>query len=192
MHLFLEKRIITLSPATPINLSTIISCSCLLIFSCYFAICCTTPTLHSMAEGPAHDPNPVNPSADDDTGIDSGMESIAITTSSPTRGTALMTKGEIPKLSDFFKKMSVTEEERGAYHNCGCPPDNVISTIPEVDIPNVKGSTIVCFEVHLVAGLGLPPNKFLVTIMGYLNCELFHFNLNAISALSSFVMLCEC
>jgi hypothetical protein len=28
--------------------------------------------------------------------------------------------------------------------------------------------------------------------MGYLNCELFHFNPNAISALSTFVMLCEC
>jgi hypothetical protein len=28
--------------------------------------------------------------------------------------------------------------------------------------------------------------------MGYLNCKLFHLNPNAISALSSFVMLCEC
>jgi hypothetical protein len=44
----------------------------------------------------------------------------------------------------------------------------------------------------LVAGLELPPSKFLVTIMGYLNCELFDLNPNAISALSSFVMLCEC
>jgi hypothetical protein len=44
----------------------------------------------------------------------------------------------------------------------------------------------------LVAGLGLPHNKFLVIIMGYLNCVLFHFNPNAISALSTFVMLCEC
>jgi hypothetical protein len=33
---------------------------------------------------------------------------------------------------------------------------------------------------------------FLVTIMGYLNCELFHFNPNVISALSIFIMLCEC
>jgi hypothetical protein len=28
--------------------------------------------------------------------------------------------------------------------------------------------------------------------MGYLNYELFHFNPNAISELSTFVMLCEC
>jgi hypothetical protein len=46
--------------------------------------------------------------------------------------------------------------------------------------------------MHLVTGLGLPPNKFMLTIIGYLNCELFYFNPNAISALSSFVMLCEC
>jgi hypothetical protein len=44
----------------------------------------------------------------------------------------------------------------------------------------------------LIAGLGLPPSKFLVTIMGYLNYELFHFNPKAISALSTFIMLCEC
>jgi hypothetical protein len=74
----------------------------------------------------------------------------------------------------------------------GWLPSNVISSIPKVDIATVEGSTIVCFEPHLVVGLGLPPNKFLVTIMGYLNCELFHLNPNAISALSYFLMLCEC
>jgi hypothetical protein len=121
-----------------------------------------------MAEGPALDPTPVNPSVDDDTGSDFGVESIAIMTSSPTRGTTLMAKGEIPELSDFFKKTSVTDEEHHAYHNRGCLLGNVISTIPEC-IPTVEGSTIVCFEPHLVAGLGLPPSKFLVTIMGYLN-----------------------
>jgi hypothetical protein len=44
----------------------------------------------------------------------------------------------------------------------------------------------------LISGLGLPPSKFLVSIMGYLNSELFHFNSNAISALSTFIKLCEC
>jgi hypothetical protein len=145
-----------------------------------------------MAEGLARDPTPINLSVNDDTGSDSGAESITIMTSSPTRGAALMAKGEIPELSNFFKKTSVTDEERQAYHNRGWLPGNVISTIPKVDIPTVEGSTIVCFEPHLVVGLELPPSKFLVTIMGYMNCELFHFNPNAISALSSFVMLCEC
>jgi hypothetical protein len=100
--------------------------------------------------------------------------------------------GEISELSDFFKKMSITNEEHQACHNRGWLPRNIISTILEVDIPTIEGSTIVYFEPHLVAGLGVPPSKFLVNIMGYLNYELFHFNPNAISTHSSFVMLCEC
>jgi hypothetical protein len=113
-------------------------------------------------------------------------------TSSLTHGTTLMDKGEIPELPDFFKKTSVTDGERQAYHECGRLTGNVISSVPEVDVPTVEGSTAICFESHLIVGLGLSPSKFLKTIMGYLNCELFHFNPNAISALSTFVMLCEC
>jgi hypothetical protein len=109
----------------------------------------------------------------------------AATTSSPTRG-------EIPELSDFFKKTSINDGERQAYHERGWLTGNVISSVLEVHVPTIEGSIVICFESHLVAGLGLPPSKFLVTIMGYLNCELFHFNPNAISTLSTFVMLCEC
>jgi hypothetical protein len=55
---------------------------------------------------------PTNASIDDDAGGDSGVESTAMTTSSsPTRGASLMAKGEIPELTDFFKKTSVSEEE---------------------------------------------------------------------------------
>jgi hypothetical protein len=64
--------------------------------------------------------------------------------------------------------------------------------MPEVDVPTVEGSTVLCFESQLAAGLGLPPNKFLSSIMNYLECSLVHHNPNAISRLSSFVMLCEC
>jgi hypothetical protein len=145
-----------------------------------------------MAEGPPRDPIIANPPAYEDTGNDSGVESITATTSSSTRVIALMAKGKIPELSYFFKKTFVTDNEHQAYHELGWLTSNVISSVPDVDIPTVEGSTIICFESHLVAGLGLPPNKFLVTIMGYLNRELFHFNPNAISALSTFVMLCEC
>jgi hypothetical protein len=109
-----------------------------------------------------------------------------------THGAALVAKGKISELSDFFKKTSVTGGERQAYHKRGWLTSNIICSVPEVDVPTVEGSTVICFESHLVAGLGLPPIKFLVTIMSYLNYELFHFNPNAISALSTFVMLCEC
>jgi hypothetical protein len=68
---------------------------------------------------------------------------------------------------------------------------NVLSTIPEVDVPTVHSLTVLCFESHLLAGLGLPPSKFLAAIMNYLGCSLIHFNSNAIVVLNSSVMLCE-
>jgi hypothetical protein len=145
-----------------------------------------------MAEGPSHNPIIAIPPVDEDTGNDSRAESVTSTASSPTYGAALMAKGEIPGLLDFFKKTSVTDGERQAHHERGWLTGNVISCVSEVDIPTIEGSTVIYFESHLVVGLGLLPNKFLVTIMGYLNCELFHFNPNPISALSTFVMLCEC
>jgi hypothetical protein len=144
-----------------------------------------------MAEGPAHDPTVANPPADEDTRSDSEAESTAMTTSSsPTRGASMMAKGEIPELTDFFKKTSVSEEELQAYHHHGWLTGNMLSSIPEVDIPNVHNSYILCFESHLLAGLGIPPSKFLVVIMNYLGCSLVHFNVNEIAALSSFMMLC--
>jgi hypothetical protein len=199
---FLGKQTIILSPAMPIKpalLSTshpITSRSCLLIFPATFNIfqlfAATLLILRSMAEGSSHNPIVTNSPADEDTGKDSRVESVAAMASSPTRSAALMAKGEIPELSDFFKKTSITDGERQAYHERGWLTGNVISSVHEVDVPTIEGSTIICFESHLVAGLGLPPSKFLVTIMGYLNCELLHINPNAISALSTFVMLCEC
>jgi hypothetical protein len=69
---------------------------------------------------------------------------------------------------------------------------NLISYIPEVDVPTTHDSTVVCFESHLVAGLGHPPSKFLVAFINFLGCELVHFNSNAIAALNCFMMLCEC
>jgi hypothetical protein len=64
--------------------------------------------------------------------------------------------------------------------------------ILEVDVPIVYYSTTICFESYFIVGLGLPPNKFLSSIMNFLDCELVHFNPNIIAALSCFAMLCEC
>jgi hypothetical protein len=145
-----------------------------------------------MAKGLSRDPTVANPPTEEDTGNDSGVESIAATTSSPTRGTAPMANGEIPELPDFFKKTSITDNECQAYHECGWLTGNIISSIPEVDVPAIEDSTVICFELHLIIGLGLLPSMFFVIIMGYLNCELFQFNPSAIFTLSTFVMLCEC
>jgi hypothetical protein len=103
-----------------------------------------------------------------------------------------MAAGEIPELTDFFKKTTVIEDDRRAYHDRGWLTGNLVSFIPKVDVPTVEGSTIICFESQLAAWVGLPPSKFLSSIMNYLGYSLVHLNSNTISALSSFVMLCEC
>jgi hypothetical protein len=103
-----------------------------------------------------------------------------------------MAAGEITELTDFFKKTTVTEGNRQTYHDCGWLIGNLVSFIPEVDVHTVEGSTIIFFESKLAARVGLPPSKFLSSIMNYLGCSLVHLNSNAVSVLSSFVMLCEC
>jgi hypothetical protein len=147
-----------------------------------------------MADTTAHAPTaPVAPSASaDDSGHDFGAESAAMAASSPTRGATRMAEGEIPELTEFFKKMTVTADDRRAYHDRGWLTGNLVSFIPEVDVPIVEGSTIIRFESQLAARVGLPPSKFLSSIMNYLGCSLVHLNSNAVLALSSFIMLCEC
>jgi hypothetical protein len=103
-----------------------------------------------------------------------------------------MAAGEIPELIDFFKKTTVIEDDHRAYHDRGWLTGNLVSFIPKVDVPTVEGSTIICFESQLAARVGLPPSKFLSSIMNYLGYSLVHLNSNTVSALSSFVMLCEC
>jgi hypothetical protein len=61
-----------------------------------------------------------------------------------------------------------------------------------LDFLTIDHTHIVCFESHLMGGLGLPASKFLVAILGYLGCELIHLNPNAIATLSYFCMMCEC
>jgi hypothetical protein len=146
---FLGKRIIILSPVMPIKsvpLSTshpIASRSCLLIFPATFnlfqQLAAALPILRSMAEGPSRDPIVTNLSVDEDTRNDSGTESVAAMASSPTCGAALTAKVKIPELLDFFKKTSITNGERQAYHERGWLTGNVISSVPDVDVPTMEG-----------------------------------------------------
>jgi hypothetical protein len=60
-----------------------------------------------MADATIHDPAPPIASSanDEDSGNDSGAESVEMVTySSLTWGAAKMADGEIPELTDFFKK----------------------------------------------------------------------------------------
>jgi hypothetical protein len=57
---------------------------------------------------------PVAPSAKaDDSGYDSRAKStVMAASSSPTRCATRMAEEEIPELTDFFKKMTMTEDDR--------------------------------------------------------------------------------
>jgi hypothetical protein len=61
-----------------------------------------------------------------------------------------------------------------------------------MEVPTIDNSTVICFESHLVVGLGLPPSKFLAAIMNFIRYELIHLNPKTIATLSCFAKLCEC
>jgi hypothetical protein len=158
-----------------------------------FTACCTASTSHFIAAKTAHNLPIVDAPADDDTQSDSGAESIALaTSSSPTLAATKIADKNVTEMSDFLKKTTVTKEERLAYHSFDWLTGNLISMILEIDVPTVHDSTTIYFESYLIAELGLMSNKFLSSIMNFLDCELVHFNPSAISALSCFAILCEC
>jgi hypothetical protein len=62
-----------------------------------------------------------------------------------------------PMLSNYWKKSTVAEVDRSAYHTASWLGGRLEYFTPEVDVPMIDNSIVVCFEYHLVAGLGLPP-----------------------------------
>jgi hypothetical protein len=79
-------------------------------------------------------------------------------------------------MSDYWKKSTITEDDHSAYHAAGWLGGGLESIIPTMEYPIVNGTTMVCFESHQIAGLGLTPSKILVAIMNFLGCELVHLN----------------
>jgi hypothetical protein len=86
----------------------------------------------------------------------------------------------------------VTEADLAAYHDIGWLPGGVLSSTTDLEFSMIDKTIIACFEFDLMAGLGLPPSKFLILILNYLRCELVHLNPNAITTLNCFSMMCEC
>jgi hypothetical protein len=112
--------------------------------------------------------------------------------SSSNMAVANMADKTTPELVNYWKRMTVTEADRKAYNSFDWLNGGLKSSVPIVEYLTVDGTNVVCFESHLVPGLGLLPSKFLVAVMTHLGCELVHFNPNVIAALSCFIMLCEC
>jgi hypothetical protein len=132
-------------------------------------------------------------SAVDEGKNDSRAESNALATSSfVTLAIIKMADNKVPEISDYWKKIKNHRSRSPSLYEFSWLTGNLMSTIPEVDVPTTHASTMVCFESHLIAGLGLPPSKFLVAIMNFLRCELVHLNPNAITTLNCFSMMCKC
>jgi hypothetical protein len=148
---------------------------------------------HSMSDEADWIPYVVDEPVVDDKQCDSEMESNVVAASSSSNVAAMkIAKKTTPEMVDYWKKTLVTETDRQAYHSFDWLNGGLESTVPTVDFPTVDGITMVCFESHLVPGLGLPPSKFFVAVMSHIRCELVHFNPNAIAALCCFTILCEC
>jgi hypothetical protein len=108
----------------------------------------------------------------DDNKSDYGTESdILAASSSSNMAAAKIANKTIPHMSDYWKKSMITEADRKAYHSTDWLSGGLESLVPKVNIPTVDGSTVVCFESHLIARIGLPPSKFLVVVMNFLGCE---------------------
>jgi hypothetical protein len=123
----------------------------------------------------------------------SGAESdTAAASSSSNVATEKIAKKDVLMLTDYWKKSTVTEADHAAYHAADWLLGGVQSSISDLEFPMVDSTTVVCIKSHLIAGLDLPPRKFLVSILKFLGCELVHLNLNVITALSCFIMLCKC
>jgi hypothetical protein len=124
---------------------------------------------------------------------DSRTESdVAVASFSSNVAVVKMVEKAISEVVNYWKKTTVTETNWQVYHSFGWLNGGMESTVPTVEHPTVDNINVVCFESHLVVGLGLPPSKFLIAVMSHLGCELIHFNPNDIAALSCFTMLCEC
>jgi hypothetical protein len=70
-----------------------------------------------MAGETVYDLPPVDRPVNDDAKSDSGVESTAPTTSSPSLAAIKMADKKVLEMSKFFKKTTITEEEHKDIHN---------------------------------------------------------------------------
>jgi hypothetical protein len=197
-HLFLEKCIITLSSAAHIKMNATMHAKshCFpLLLSNHFPLhlLLHTHLSHAIARETDQTLLVIDDVATSKSNVASGAESDATPASSSSNdATCTMVKQAILMLQDYCKKSSVTEADHAAYHTTDLLSGGVISSISDLEFPTVDKTTIICFESNLTAWLGLPPSKFLVSILNFLRCELVHLNPNTITTLSCFSMLCKC
>jgi hypothetical protein len=87
---------------------------------------------------------------------DYGMESdVLAASSSSNMAAAKMTDKTTPEMVDYWKKKTITKADHQAYHSFGWLNGGLESSVPIMEYSIVDDTTVVCFESHLVAGLGL-------------------------------------
>jgi hypothetical protein len=75
-------------------------------------------------------------------------------------------------LYQFFKVPTVIDEDIVANHATGWLSGALLCTPTTLDFLAIDQTNIVCFESHVMCGLGLPPSKFIVSVLNYIGCEL--------------------
>jgi hypothetical protein len=66
-----------------------------------------------------------------------------------------------PPLYQYWKAPTVTNKDITAYHNTRWLPGVLVCTPTTLDFATINQTNIVCFELHLMYGLGLPQANFL-------------------------------
>jgi hypothetical protein len=102
-----------------------------------------------------------------------GMESdSASLTSSSTMADQTIAKKKVQLLHQNWKAPMVTDKDISAYHVAGWLLGVLLCSPTTLYFLTINRTNIVCFESYLMCGLGLPPSKFLVSILNYCYCFL--------------------
>jgi hypothetical protein len=126
------------------------------------------------------------------TGAAAARRESPFSTSSPTKADQAMAESKIPNLYEYWKALMVDDTNLTNLYAVGWLPRGLVCSSTTLEFPSIDHTNIVCFELHQMCDLSLPPSKFLVAILNYLGYERIHLHLNAISALSFFSMYCKC
>jgi hypothetical protein len=105
-------------------------------FTLPFTAHCTTPTFRTMVGETDQTLHVVGEAIIDEAKTASRVESdVPATSSSSNAAIEKMANKTTPMMSDYWKKSTITEADRSAYHATGWLGSRLESFVPEVDFP---------------------------------------------------------
>jgi hypothetical protein len=123
-------------------------------FTLPFTACYTTPNSRTMADETDQTLHVASEAVVDVAKTTSGGESnVPAASSSSNAVVEKMATKTTPMLFDYWKKSTVTEADRSAYHITGWLAGGLESFIPEVDVSMIDNSIV--FVLNLISLLGL-------------------------------------